>query len=63
MNKVALSKFEHAFVVAVALGTPGMVHEKVIVELNPEQRELVIRGLRNFIGGLTQKLQVNLPSN
>jgi len=55
---VTLTRFEHAFIVAVALGTPGLVRKGdwVTVELSDDQRELIAGALRKFIGGLTQKL-------
>jgi len=57
-NTVTLTKFEHALIVALALKTPKLMRKGdcVSVKLTDEQRELIAGVLREFMGGLTQKI-------
>ena len=57
-DTVTLTKFEHALIVALALKTPKLMRKGdcVTVQLTDEQRELIAEVLREFMGGLTQKI-------
>jgi hypothetical protein len=63
-NTVTLTKFEHALIVALALKTPRPMRKGdwVSVQLTDEQRELIAGVLREFMGGLTQKILGSAPA-
>jgi hypothetical protein len=56
--KVQSTRFEHAFIAAIGLGTYRLMRDSDIVtlELDEEQRELIAGELRNFMGELTRKI-------